>query len=591
MKPLSWCRRRVNSASSKLDNGYRLYEDERQSSPRSRRTAAGLLLSGTITLWTAATDTGTLKQLTNFGGSDVLVGEADPTYGREFDVQRHYWWSPDSASLVFIETQFQNSAHYVVAGAKLPIFRLKKVEIQTGKIQPIRESDEEWPYLLRVTWHPDSKRILFYRMNRLQTSVELCISENGEIKTIETEKDAYWVNVPETPLVVGGGADVVVSSERTGARHVYLYRLSGELIRDLTPTDLEVYQLHRAADPKGAIYVSGSSGNHQELQLFQLPVSGGAAKQLTWSAGWHEVNLGLRGSAFLDEFSDSMTPPTLEWRDGRQKRLAIFRDTQAQKAVSSEFWEIKTHDNVRLPARLYKPDDFDAKKKYPMIFYTYSGPRGRVVMDSWGDWQMAWNREMVRKGYLVLAVDVRGSGGYGHLFEEYIHYRFGAQEVADLREVVTYLQQLSYVDKTRLGIWGCDYGAHTVVHAMLQFPGGFKGGFADAPIVEWTNYDAYFTERYLGLPASHISEYDDSTALDDARRMTGTLMVYSSPGNPLIRSGQAQALLEAMKSVKKNKAVIDRLHMVEEADPNYRNDETGLAKLMEQMTAFFTSTL
>jgi dipeptidyl-peptidase-4 len=542
-------------------------------------------------LWMASMTGAGARQLTDTGSGNGLVGEVDATYGGEFDVRRHYWWAPNSQTILYVETEFQSSEHYVLPGTKFPVFRLKKVDLQTGKTALINESSDEWPYLLRVTWHPDSKRVLYYRMNRLQTTAELCVTGSENMRVLEREQDAYWVNAPETPLIVGDGNEVVVSSERTGARHVYLYGLDGELIRDLTANAIEVEHLHRGVDPKGDIFISGSTGNHQELQLFELALNGGAAKQITSGVGWHKVNISRQGNAYLDSYSNTMAPPAMELHKGTGKRRLIIHFSTHQKAVRNEFLEIRTHDNVALPARLYKPDDFDTRKKYPVIFYTYSGPGGRVVKDSWGDWQTAWNREMVNRGYLVLAVDVRGSGGYGHLFEEYIHYRLGAQEVADLREVVSYLQQLRYVDRTRLGIWGSDYGAHTVVHAMLQCPGGFKAGFADSPIVDWRNHDAYFTERYLGLPASHISEYDDSTALADAKRMTGTLMVFSSPGNVLIRAEQAKALQEAMQRVKKNRSVIHRLQLVEEADSNYRDTAAGLQHLMEQMTTFFLNTL
>jgi dipeptidyl-peptidase-4 len=247
--------------------------------------------------------------------------------------------------------------------------------------------------------------------------------------------------------------------------------------------------------------------------------------------------------------------------------------------VSNEYLPIKTHDDVLLPARLFKPDDFDAGKKYPVIVYTFSGPHGRVVSDSWGGWEMAWNRLMVRKGYLVLAVDVRGSGGYSHLYEEYIHYRFGAQETADLREVVSFLRRQSYVDGERLGIWGRDYGGHTVVHAMFEFPHGFKAGFADSPITDWHEASAYFAERYLGLPAQRHTEYDDSSALENARRMTGELMVAARPGD-----AQLEALQKEMDEPKQA-VVAKRFHVFALTDAG------GLAAMEKAMTEFFEHTL
>lgn len=524
------------------------------------------------------------RALTLDGNEDFLVGEVDPLYGREFDVKRHYWWSPDGSKIAFVETRFADAKHDVAAGGKLPVFRLKTVDVKTGAVSFICESDEQWPYLLRVAWHPDSAQVAFYRVNRLQTVGELRLSGDRADRTIETEKDAYWLNAPETPVWVAGGSQFVVSSERSGYRHVYLYGLDGALIRDLTPAGLEVYRLHPALDAAGDVFISGSAENRQEQHLYKLATASEGSQQLTTEPGWHEVELNAKGTAWVDRYSSSMKPEVARWHEAGAERVVTTAEVD-EAPVANEFMAIETHDHVALPARLFKPSDFDVRKKYPVIVYTFSGPRGRVVKDEWGGWQMAWNRYMVGKGFLVLAVDVRGSGGYGHWFEESVHYRFGAQEVADLREVVSYLRRQSWADGARIGIWGCDYGAHTVVHAMLQFPGGFKAGFGDNPITEWTSYNAYFAERYLGLPAKRITEYDDSDALEDAKRMTGTMTVVAGKSD----DDQVAELEKAFADVK-DKDVAKRFRAVRLSD-GYRKNATDLADLMSRMQEFFASNL
>ena len=532
-------------------------------------------------LWVTSTNGKGTRALTQGQGSNLLIGMPDPVFGREFDVKQHYWWAPDSSAIAYIETEFADANHYVVAGAKLPVFRLKTVDLKNGQIRTVAETSDDWAYLLRPVWTPDSKQLLFYRMNRLQQLAELCSFEAGTIKTVLTEKDAYWINAPSTPVFVEGGKRLLVTSERTGHRHVYLYQLNGNLVSDVTPTDLEIYNLFATLDSRHA-YVSGSKGNLQERHLFRLNLEGGA-EQMTSEAGWHEVSLNAAGNGYLDFHSTALKAPTVEWHGSDGKSREIAGATTDEKPVSNEYFTIKTHDNVELPARLFKPDNFDPQKKYPVILYTFAGPRGRVVKDEWGDWQMAWNRAMVRKGFLVLAIDVRGSGGYSHLFEEYIHYRFGAQEVADLREVVSYLRRQTYVDGERLGIWGCDYGAHTALHAMFEFPGGFKAGFADAPITDWTKYDAYFGERYLGLPSKRFNEYNDSTPLHGARKMTGTLLAAGAAANDvLIRPDQMEALVTAVSKLKREE-VKKRFKAV--------GQPTDLQASMSQMTDFFVQTL
>ncbi len=539
-------------------------------------------------LWLASADGSSAHQIA--GGGNLLAGEPDAVYAREFGVNTHVWWAPDSASLAFIETEYREPDRYVRPGTKLPMFRLKTVDVLSGRTRTLAESDREWTYLLRVAWSGDSHRIVYYRMNRTQNRAELQILDPRESsadcpRTILTEKDDYWVNAPETPLFTRDGSQLVVSSERSGNRHVYVYNLEGGLIRDLTPPDLEVSRLHRAADAEGNVYVSGSTGDRQQQHMYRLPLWGGVARQVTTAAGWHEVMLSATGTVFLDSYSSASTPPVVVWHG--QRGSVPQGSPSRQKPTANEFFHIETHDQARLAARLFKPDDFDASKKYPVILYAFAGPQGRVVQDAWSGWQMAWNRHMVSQGYLVLAVDVRGSAGYGHGFEQPIHYQFGAQEIADLREVVSFLRRQSYVDPARLGIWGSAYyGGYTAVQAMLAFPGGFKAGFADSPITDWREYNAYFTERYLGLPQSRVTEYDASSPLGNSRRLTGTLLVASGANHLL----HVEKLRKAMGAVK-NPDVAKRFQVLRLADGYRDGNHAELAKLMATLTQFFKDTL
>jgi dipeptidyl-peptidase-4 len=503
-------------------------------------------------VWIASADGQQTKPLTSNGNPELLAGETDSVYAREFDVPRHYWWAPDSSAIAYIETRYQGPDHYVLPGKKLPVFALKVLELTTGRSTTVFATDDSWAYLFRVAWLPDSKQIAFYRMNRPQNAAELCVYRgDGKVDTLLQEKDNYWIDVPAAPLFNRNGSEVLVTSGRSGHRHVYLYDLRGALKRDLTPGDMEVYHLY-----PGPLVAAGT-GTKQEQQLFHLSFAGGAAKQLTKQPGWHEIQVDHSGNTYLDTYSTATTAPVVHWN-----RKELFHSSDAGDTVASEFLQIQTHDGVLLPARLYKPQDFAPAKKYPLIVYTYSGPMGRVVRDEWGGWEMDWNRAMVRRGYLVLAVDLRGSGGYGQGFEEYLHYRLGAQEISDLREVRAYLSGQPYVDMSRLGIWGNEYGGHVTVHAMLEVPGGFAAGFALEPITDWRQYDAYFTERYLGPPRSKGIDYDDSSALDSARKLTGTLLVAQRSVDPAVPQANISMLKRRMAKVKQP-GVADRFSTME----------------------------
>ena len=273
----------------------------------------------------------------------------------------------------------------------------------------------------------------------------------------------------------------------------------------------------------------------------------------------------------------------------RERRLddSPRLESQAQP-VTAEFTPVTLHDGSVIPARLFKPDHFDPRRKYPVIVYAAAGPRERVVANAWGGWQMAWNRHMARRGYVVLAVDPRGSGGYGHLFEEYVHSLLCAQETADIGEAVEQLKAWEFVDSHRVGIWGYGYGASVVVHAMEESPHSFKAAFSDEAIIDLRKYDAYFVERYLGLPSEHPYAYFGSMAVKNIRRILGSLLLAESSQDVLVRPAQAEILRNAFDRAKKRHPDIDgRVHLLTMDDAKHQTKADELQALFSAMTIFF----
>jgi dipeptidyl-peptidase-4 len=174
-----------------------------------------------------------------------------------------------------------------------------------------------------------------------------------------------------------------------------------------------------------------------------------------------------------------------------------------------EFLQVKSHDGVQLNAMMIKPPNFDPTKKYPVLVYTYGGPHAQVVTKSWGGAGALWHELMAQHGYIIFALDNRGSAGRGHLFEEPIHFRFGAQEMSDQRDGAAYLKSQPYVDAKRIGIHGWSYGGHMTLHAMFEDPQDFKVGFAGGPVTDWHYYDSIYTERYIGLLPQNEESYQE----------------------------------------------------------------------------------
>jgi dipeptidyl-peptidase-4 len=193
-----------------------------------------------------------------------------------------------------------------------------------------------------------------------------------------------------------------------------------------------------------------------------------------------------------------------------------------------------------------KPPDFDPSHKYPVIVYVAGGPGEQIVRDAWGGDVMLWFSMMAQKGYIIFALDNRGSGGHGHLFEEPIHLRFSATEMADQRDGILYLHSQPWVDRARIGICGWGYGGFLALHGMLDRPLLYKAGFAGSPITDWHLYDAVFTERYLEDPQHNLDGWLSSSPIENAANLSGPLMIAEATLNEKIHTENSLMLLDEL---------------------------------------------
>jgi dipeptidyl-peptidase-4 len=132
---------------------------------------------------------------------------------------------------------------------------------------------------------------------------------------------------------------------------------------------------------------------------------------------------------------------------------------------------------------------------------------------------------LTQRGYVVFAIDNRGSGGRGQKFTEALYHRLGGVEVTDQLAGVAWLKQQSFVDPARVGVFGWSYGGYMTLMLMSQSPGTFTAGVAGAPVTDYRLYDTHYTERYLGTPQENPEGYRLSNVLTYAGLLRDRLLL------------------------------------------------------------------
>jgi dipeptidyl-peptidase 4 len=561
-------------------------------------------------VWLVRVADGKELAFTRGGTEEIRKGELDWVYPEELEITTAYWWSPDSTSIAYLEmderkvTQYPlvdfasfpgdaDDERYPVAGGKNPVVRVLVGKVDGSEPRVMDTGAETEIYIPRVNWLVDSKHVAIQKLNRPQTVIELSIADaaSGKSRVALTDKDLYWINVSDDLKFLKDGKRFLWSSERSGYRHIYLYDLEGKQLAQTTKGDWEVFAVDGVDEAKGLIYFTAAEKSPLERHLYRVGLDGSGFSRITKEGGTHGVNFAPDNSAFVDTYSNSMNPPRqdLVRIDGsrvtsvNENKIAELADLHLSPV---EFLSVRSHDGMPLNAMMIKPPDFDPAKKYPVLVYTYGGPHAQVVLDAWGGSTFLWHEMMARKGYIIFALDNRGSAGRGHLFEEPIHFRFGAQELSDQRDGAAYLKSLPYVDGNRMGIWGWSYGGHMTLHAVFEDPQDFKVGFAGGPVTDWHYYDSIYTERYLGLLPQNEESYQESSPIQNAGKLKGKLLIAHGTGDDNVHYANTLALI--------NEMIEDGRYVEVMAFPGRghgASDPAARRVLMNRVTQFFLDNL
>ena len=231
----------------------------------------------------------------------------------------------------------------------------------------------------------------------------------------------------------------------------------------------------------------------------------------------------------MNRYSNLNTPTVITLNDNTGKVLSTLitndnlKQTLSKYSVpQKEFFTFKTGDGVSLNGWMMKPVNFSASKKYPVLLYQYSGPGSQQVLDTWS---ISWETYMASRGFIVVCVDGRGTGGRGADFEKCTYLNLGVKEAKDQVATAQYMGSQPYVDKNRIGIWGWSYGGYMTIMSMSEGTPVFKAGVAVAAVTDWNYYDTIYGERFMRTPKENAEGYKGSSAFTRADKLHGNLLL------------------------------------------------------------------
>lgn len=495
--------------------------------------------------------------VTNDADENIVNGKS--VHREEFGIMKGTFWSPEGDLLAFyrmdqrmvtdypiidwtVRPAKNNNIKYPMAGDKSHEVTVGVYNVNTGKSIFLQTGEPKEQYLTNICWSPDQQHIYIAVLNRGQNQLKLnsYSSVTGLFeKTILEEKNDKYVH-PMNPMVfVPKHPDQFIwQSEKDGYNHLYLYNLNGNLIRQLTKGNWVVTGMN-GFDPKGSrVFYTSTTEGPITRNVYVVDLKKGISTRITAGDGTHFSYLSESGKYLVDNFQSTTVPRETAIYSAQGKKANTIRvaadPLKEYKLGAMRIFKLKSESGEDLYCRLYKPVDFDSTKKYPAIVYLYNGPNVQLINNTWNAQGDLWFQYMAERGFVIFTLDGRGSGNRGLAFEQATFRHLGTEEMKDQLTGVHYLQQLNYIDTSRMGIFGWSFGGFMTTSIMTRYPGIFKVAVAGGRVMDWSYYEIMYTERYMDTPQENPKGYEEAKILKYVDNLKGKLMVIHGTSDDVV---------------------------------------------------------
>ena len=528
------------------------------------------------------------------------------------------FWSPDSLKLVTYRLDSRNAGHftsiqfvppdqlrpkaftyvYPLPGESLPyaepiVFHIpsgKRVDIKTAPIEiPFQDGPE-------FGWLDDSKTFYYDNDDRGFKAKELRVVDpsSGEQKTLIREQSDQYVDPGKTFYrFATSSQEIVWTSERDGWNHIYLYsQKSGQLINQLTKGPWVVERILHVDEKNRRIYfqANGREKNEDPYQahLYSVAFDGSGLTALTSENADHSVSISPDGKYFVDNASRPDLPTQSVLRrasDGSEVRTLEKSDASQLTAAGWTFpqpFQGKAGDGTTdLYGLIWKPSNFDASKKYPVIEHVYTGPQGFFAPKTFARALQGGEQAMAELGFIVVMVDGRGTAGRSREFHRFSYHNLGgafADHVAMIKQMAA---KFPYMDANLVGIYGNSAGGYGSTHAMLVFPEFYKVGVSSSGDHDARLDKAWWNELYQGYPVQ--DDYNAQSNTTMAGQLKGHLLLEHGDIDDNVHPVETMRMVDALIKANKN---FDMLFV-----PNMYHGEGGNLYLARRRWDYFVQYL
>ncbi len=402
------------------------------------------------------------------------------------------------------------------------------------------------PYeLSSIEWWKDSRAFTFeynQRGHQVYRVIEVDAT-TGKARALIEETSSTFINyesLVSTQFDTGkrfrkdlaDGSEIVWASERDGWEHLYLYDgHSGQVKQQITRGEWVVRGVDRVDEKAREIYFSASGKNPDEDPYFvhgyKIGFDGTGLTELTSVAANHSLSYSSDGQFYVDTYSridlapvmelhrtaDASLVSTVETADITQLRAAGWQPPEvfhtAGRDGKTEIWGV-----------IYRPLNFDPKKKYPVVEDIYAGPQGSFVPKSFS----TRVEPLTALGFVVVQIDGMGTNNRSRAFHDVAWHNLKDAGFPDrILWHKAVAAKYPWYDISRVGVFGTSAGGQSSMGALLFHPEFYKVAVSNSGCHDNRMDKIWWNEQWMGWPIG--PQYSESSNVDNAWRLKGKLLL------------------------------------------------------------------
>ncbi len=353
---------------------------------------------------------------------------------------------------------------------------------------------------------------------------------------------------------------IYFTSERSGWKLLYCYDIETRQTHLLTPGNYFVHDIKGIDVHAGHLYFTASGrekgSNPYHRYLYRIKLDGSDQKLMSPEPGNHEISLSPDYKYYVDNYSTVEIPTKTYFRSAQTGKI-ITQIGQADIQLLTEkkwnppqtFTAIGRDGKTKIYGAIWKPTNFDAELTYPVIDHSYTGPHTQVFPNRFISGLRASNQSLAELGFVVIRIDGMGSAGRSKAFHDVSYKNMGKNLLGHKLAILQLADQYSWIDTSRVGIFGHSAGGYDAAHALLEFPDFYKVAVASSADHDFRMEKAWWPEMYMGWPVD--SSYEQVSNITMAPNLKGKLLLVhgglDDNVNPSATHKLAEALIKADK--------------------------------------------